>query len=225
MVIAARGNDTPESHEALAWLCEHYWFPLYTFARSRGADPHSAQDLVQGFFEHILSSSFLESVRAGRCQFRAFLLVSFQNWTTSERIKETRQKRGGGAFHISIESSAELRFQKEFADSHTPEHDYDRAWALTLLDRVLEELRAECEAGDRAGRFEVLKPYLIGDRGDLPVEVAAERLKMNVSAVRVTLHRLRLRFRELLTSEIRQTVESEEDVREELRYLFTALAR
>jgi RNA polymerase sigma factor (sigma-70 family) len=225
MVIAARGNDSPESHAALAWLCEQYWFPLYTFARSRGADPHGAQDLVQGFFEHILSTSFLDSVRAGRCQFRAFLLVSFQNWTASEWTKQNRQKRGGGAFHLSIESSAELRFQREFADPRTPERDYERAWALTLLDRVLDNLRTECEGGERAGRFELLKPFLVGERGEMPVETVAERLKMNVSAVRVTLHRLRSRFRELLTSEIRQTVESEEDVRGELRHLFAALSR
>jgi DNA-directed RNA polymerase specialized sigma24 family protein len=225
MVVAARGNDSPESHAALAWLCEHYWFPLYTFARSRGADPSEAQDLVQGFFEHILSTAFLDSANAGRCQFRAFLLASFQNWTASERIKQNRLKRGGGAFHLSIESNAELRFQQEFADPRTPEHDYDRAWALTLLDRVFAALREECEDGQRAGRFELLKPYLVGERGDMPVDTVAGQLGMTASAVRVTLHRLRVRFRELLTEEIRQTVEREEDVRPELVYLFSALGR
>jgi DNA-directed RNA polymerase specialized sigma24 family protein len=225
IVIAARGNDSPESHAALSWLCEHYWFPLYTFARSRGADPTEAQDLVQGFFEHILSTGFLDSASAGRCQFRAFLLASFQNWTTSERLRQNRQKRGGGAPHLSIESNAELRFQREFADPRTPEHDYDRAWALTLIERVMAALREECEAGERGGRFEMLKPYLVGDRGDTPVDSVAARLDMTASAVRVTLHRLRARFRDLLTAEIRQTVEKDEDVRPELVYLFSALGR
>lgn len=225
MVIAARGNDTPASHDALSWLCEKYWFPLYTFARSRGTDPHQAQDLVQGFFEHILSTPFLEAAQAGRCQFRAFLLVSFQNWTTSERIRQNRLKRGGAAFHISIESDAEMRFQREFADPRTPEHDYDRAWALTLIDRVMNALREECEHGQRGGRFELLKPFLVGERGEAPVEEVAVKLEMTVSAVRVTLHRLRVRFRELLTSEIRQTVESAEDVRSELVHLFSVLGR
>jgi RNA polymerase sigma-70 factor (ECF subfamily) len=180
---------------------------------------------VQGFFEHILSTPFLESAKAGSCQFRAFLLASFQNWTASERLKQNRLKRGGGAFHLSIESNAELRFQQEFADTRAPENHYDRAWALTLLDRVLFALRDECEDGQRAGRFELLKPYLVGDRGDMPVDDVAGQLGMTPAAVRVTLHRLRVRFRELLTSEIRQTVENEEDVRPELIYLFSALGR
>lgn len=225
MVIAAREHDSPESHEALTWLCEHYWFPLYTFARSRGAGPSEAQDLVQGFFEHILSTEFLASANANRCQFRAFLLASFQNWKASEHIRQNRQKRGGGAFHLSIESNAELRFQREFADPRTPEHDYDRAWALTLIERVMTSLREECETGTRIGRFDLLKPFLVGDRGELPVERVAERLQMSIGGVRVTVHRLRVRFRELLTAEIRQTVESESDVRSELVYLFTALGR
>lgn len=225
MVVAARGNDTAESHAALSWLCEQYWFPLYTLARSRGASPHDAQDLVQGFFEHILSTQFLGSAEAGRCQFRAFLLVSFQNWTVSEQVKQNRQKRGGGVAHISIESTAEMRFQQEFSDRRPPEHHYDRAWALTLLDRVFSALREECESGSRAGRFDLLKPLLVGERGEASLEAIAERLVMPLSSVRVILHRLRVRFRELLTSEIRQTVESESDVREELVYLFAALGR
>lgn len=225
MVVAARGNDTTESHTALSWLCERYWFPLYAFARSRGVTPHDAQDLVQGFFEHILSTPFLDSARADRCQFRAFLLVSFQNWTTSEWNKQNRQKRGGGALHLSMEQDPEVRFQQEFSDQRSPEYHYDRAWALTLLERVFAALRDECDGGVRTGRFDILKPYLLGARGEMPLEPVAAKLSTPVGTLRVTLHRLRVRFRELLTSEIRQTVERESDIRGELVYLFAALGR
>jgi RNA polymerase sigma-70 factor (ECF subfamily) len=225
MVVAARGNDTEESHAALCWLCEKYWFPLYAFARSRGADPHDAQDLVQGFFEHILSTPFLDSIQAGRCQFRAFLLASFQNWTATEWSKRNRLKRGGGVLHLSMDDEAETRFQQEFSDRRPPEYHYDRAWALTLLERVFSALRQECDGGDRTGRFDMLKAFLVGNRGEMPIEPIAEKLGTPVSSLRVTLHRLRVRFRELLTTEIRQTVESEGDVRTELVYLFAALSR
>jgi DNA-directed RNA polymerase specialized sigma24 family protein len=225
MVVAARGNDTAGSHAALSWLCERYWFPLYAFARSRGSNPHDAQDLVQSFFEHVLSTPFFDAVQAGRCQFRAFLLVSFQNWTTSEWNKQHRQKRGGSALHLSIEQDAEIRFQQECSDHRSPEYHYDRAWAMTLLERVFSALRVECDGGDRTGRFDMLKAYLVGDRREMPLEPVAEKLSTPVSSLRVTLHRLRVRFRELLTTEIRQTVERDSDVREELVYLFSALGR
>jgi DNA-directed RNA polymerase specialized sigma24 family protein len=225
MVVAARGNDSTESHAALSWLCERYWFPLYAFARSRGGQPADTQDLVQGFFEHVLATPFFDAVQAGRCQFRAFLLASFQNWAASEWTRQNRQKRGGGLPHVSMDQDAEMRFQLECSDHRSPEYHYDRAWALTLLERVFSALRAECDGGDRSGRFDMLKAYLVGDRGELPLEPVAEKLSIPVSSLRVTLHRLRVRFRELLTSEIRQTVERESDVRAELGYLFAALGR
>jgi RNA polymerase sigma-70 factor (ECF subfamily) len=224
VVLAAGDERSVESEGALAWLCEQYWFPLYAYARHRGHRPPEAEDLVQGFFALVLQRKIFSGFDAERGRFRAFLLACFhhhmaQVWTSSQA-----QKRGGGVEAVPLdEAAAEERYRRDFTDPSTPERDFDRAWALTLLERVFARLREECEGDGKAGRFAVIQPFLQSEREGRNYEEAAAGLNVTATALRVTVFRMRQRFRDMLVDEIRQTVADPNEVAAEIRHLFTAL--
>jgi RNA polymerase sigma factor (sigma-70 family) len=226
VVLAAGKDRSPESDGALAWLCEHYWYPLYAFARHKGHNPHESEDLVQGFFVRILERQIFSDLDAERGRFRAFLLACFNHYMASEWAKKQTQKRGGGQFAIPLEeAAAEERFQRDFTDPGSPERDFDRAWALTLLSRVFTRLKEECEAEGKGGRFQVVQPFLQTEREGRSYEEAAAQIGMTATALRVMVFRMRQRFREMVVHEIQQTVANAEEVAAELRHLFTALGK
>ena len=225
-LVAAAGVDGRGDSGALAWLCERYWFPLFAYVRGKGHSPEDAEDLVQGFFVKLLEENLVERAAGERGRFRSFLLGCLHHFMASEWRHGQRQKRGGGAKLIAMDSDeAEARLVMELPGKDSPEADYDRAWALTLLDRVTEQVREECEADGHAGRFEVLRSFINGARGDVPLAEAAERLGVSQPAMKSIVHRLRKRFRERLLAEIRETVTSEEEAAAELQFVFTALSQ
>lgn len=67
-------------------------------------------------------------------------------------------------------------------------------------------------------------PVFFEGRADTYAQVGA-RLGLSETAVKVTVHRLRQRFRELLREEIAHTVARPEEVVEEMRYLFEVVSR
>jgi len=73
VVLEAARSRAPGGPEALARLCEHYWPPLYAFARHRGISPEDAQDLVQGFFAHLIERRALLSVDRSKGRLRSCL--------------------------------------------------------------------------------------------------------------------------------------------------------
>lgn len=224
MVLAARGGSTPESGAALALLCEAYWYPLYAFCRRRGAGRDEALDLTQGFFEQLLEQRTLESLRPGAGRFRSFLLSSIKHFASHERARAAARKRGGPAPPISLDSAtAEERYRLEPRDERTPERAYERSWALTVLDRVGLRLQDEFEAAGKGELFARLSPSLTGGEPAPPHREAAQALGISEEAVRASLVRLRRRFGRLLREEIRQTVETEDQVDDELRHLLSAV--
>ena len=226
LVLAAGNRREGDSHAALAWLCERYWFPLFAHVRGRGQSAEDAEDSVQAFFEHLLTQKVIGRAEAERGRFRSFLLGCLNHFLAHEWIRGQRLKRGGGAAFISLhEHDAEARLQRELADRRSPALDYDRAWALTLLDRVFARLRSECEDDGNSGRFEVLQNFLQGERGELPLAQAAATLALPLPALKSLVHRLRQRFREMIREEVRETVSAEADVPAELQHLFAALGR
>ena len=211
---------------ALAWLCERYWFPLYAFVRRRGHSPEDAEDTVQGFFAMLLHDGLVEKADAERGRFRTFLLGCLSHHLAHERRDAQRLKRGGGVTAVPFDSDdIEARLARDLPRPGTPEEDYDRAWALTLLDRVAEQVRGECEADGNEGRFAMLESFLHGDRGEVSLAELASRLGVSLAAAKSIVHRLRKRFRERLVAEIRETLPAGEDAEAELRYLFAAAAR
>jgi len=213
---AARGGDT-DAAEALGSLFGAYWQPLYRYARRLGRTAEDAEDLVQGFFAHLLENAGLRLVDRGKGRFRAFLLGALKNYMANEWQREHRQKRGGFATHLSIDwRSAETGIDP--ADTRSPDRLYDRDWAVALLDKVLDDMsREEVD-------FERWKPFLSISSAQLPYGEIVAQFGLSEGAARVAVHRLRKRYRHRLREEIARTLAGDGEVEEEMRALFAALA-
>jgi RNA polymerase sigma factor (sigma-70 family) len=225
VVLAAGRSDTTRSRDALARLCQTYWYPLYAYVRRRGYSAHDAQDLTQEFFARLLEKQSIASADPQRGRFRSFILASMNNFLTKEWEKARAKKRGGSAETFSLDlAQAEQRFDLEPATSVSPDKDFDKKWALALLETVMLQLETEYKHDNKSELFVALKQTLTGSRESQPYADLAKNLGMNEGAVKVAVHRLRKRYRELLQSEIANTVSSPEDVKQEMRDLFSALS-
>jgi len=225
VVLSARQVDSPEAADALAQLCQTYWYPLYAYMRRRGHGIHDAQDLTQEFFVRLLEKNFLSAVRQERGKFRWFLLSALKRFLINERNRDHAAKRGGRHAFLSLdEESAEGRYRLEIADRVTPEKLFDQSWAMTLLEQAQEQLRREYEAGGRGTVFEQLKMFLSGDRAPISHRDAGTALGLDEGAVKVAIHRLRQRYRECLRAQIAQTVSTPAEVDEEIQQLFAVFA-
>jgi RNA polymerase sigma-70 factor (ECF subfamily) len=221
VVLHAGQNEPAQAQAALAQLCEGYWYPLYYFIRRRGYSPHDAQDLTQAFFAHLLEKRGLGRVDPEQGRFRTFLLASLKNFLANDWDRTNALKRGGGQTIVSLQQeSAESRYQLEPSHDLTPERLFERQWALTLLDQVLAALRDEYHSEGKGVLFEELKAALIGQAGGY-ADIAA-RLGQSKGAIKVVVHRLRSRYRELMRARIAETV-GEGDVEDEMRHLLAVL--
>ena len=160
-MLAAAGNDSRAAGEALSSLCQTYWYPLYAYLRRRGLDPEDARDLTQGFLTSLIERQDFEGLRQDRGRFRAFLLASLKHYLSNWSARERTQKRGGGWQMVPLEN-AEGRYVVEPKDHATPETLFERRWALTVVDRLLADLRAQWSAQGRASEFDELKACLLG---------------------------------------------------------------
>ena len=222
VVLQAGDRASPDAAAALEQLCHAYWPPLYAFVRRQGHGPEEAADLTQEFFSRLLQGGALELADPGKGRFRSYLLAMLKRMLVSEWRHEHRQKRGGGAVVFSLDANAaEHGYQIEPPDPLTPETIFERRWAETVLDRVLERLEAEYR-GHALG-FENLQPYLVEDKGAAPFAQAAARLGVTEPSLKATVYRLRCRYGELFRQEVAQTVDRPEDVEEEIRHLLGAL--
>ena len=203
-------------------MCETYWYPLYAFVRRRGNSATDAKDLTQGFFAHLLEKGSLEAADPDRGRFRSFLLTVFKHFLANEHARQQTQKRGGDLRLLSIDfDSGEQRYQFEPVDNWTPEKIYQRRWALTLLDQVMALLKQEYEDGGKGQLFDHGKGYLTGTGPSY--EEAAAALEMTAGALRVAVHRMRNRYRELLKVEVAATLGDPQIVEDELEYLRRAI--
>lgn len=219
--MRAGDSASPEAAVALEQLCQSYWFPLYSFVRRKGHTHEDSCDLTQAFFARFLEKRAVRAAAAERGKFRSFLLASLANFLMNEWDKSQAQRRGGGVRVISMdEATAEQRHQLEPLDHSSPEILFERQWAQTVVKVVVDRLAVETE--DR--KFEVLKGFLLEEKGALTYEAAAEQLRMSVPAITSAIHRMRARFRELLLEEVARTVAGPEDVEPELRHLLKALS-
>ncbi len=223
LVVAAKDRDSPQAQDALASLCASYWYPLYAFIRRQGFSADQSQDLTQEFFARLLEKDFLAAVDREKGKFRSFLLAACKHFLANERDRERAQKRGGGRQLFSLDfNSADERYNREPAHECTPERLFERRWALTLLDQVLARLRQESVETAREKMFDQLKVFLTGEAGPAYRQVA-KQLGLSEGAVKVAVHRLRSRYRELLREEIGRTVATPEEIGGEIRDLFAAL--
>lgn len=221
MLAAGNRNNPSGSRRALDELIRTYWFPLYAYIRRQGRAAHQAEDLVQEFLTRLLEKKDLARVNRAKGKFRSFLLASLKHFLANEYDKGRALKRGGGAPVVALD--AEARYAIEPADDMTPERLFDRRWALAVLDQVLARL---CQGYADAGKgplFDALKDCLTPRREGLAYARIASRLGMTEGAVKVAVHRMRRRYRDLLRDEIAQTVDSPQQVEEEIAYLLNCL--
>lgn len=224
LVLDTRSGDTVTAREALSALCEAYWYPLYAFVRRRGHDAESAADLVQGFFTRLLETDGLAAVDPHRGRFRSFLMAACSHYLANQRDRDRALKRGGGRLTISIDRrDAEDRYGCEPIDDLTAERLFERRWALSLLEHVLERLEAEAIRDGKARRFEVLKPALLGSGERVPYAQIGAELGLSEDAARAAAARLRRRYREILREEVARTLDATADIDVEIRALFSAL--
>jgi RNA polymerase sigma-70 factor (ECF subfamily) len=218
LVQQSRGDDT-SSQQALSDLCAIYYTPVFVFIRRSGFEEAQARDLAHDFFTHWLTSPQVLKPQRERGRFRSYLLGAVKHFVSDSLDKARAQKRGAGQVPESITEVGD-----SLADGAlTPDLAFDRQWALTVLDHVLQALADEFAQAGKDAHFALLKPWLTGDGGESTQAEIAQRLGMNEGALKVAIHRLRKRFRELIRTEIAHTVGTETEAREELSYLLSVM--
>ena len=232
IVAAGSGESDPErARVALGKLCQTYWMPLYTFVRTRGYSMHDAQDLTQSFFAHLIEHEIYARADREKGRFRSFLLASLKNFLADAYSYAHRVKRGGAEEFLPLDEgraeAAESLFQTHFANKEPTNEDtlFERSWAEALIGAGLERLSAEYERDGKQSLFQQLRIFLTGSAEPLPTyDQLAGRMGLPASTLRSHVTRLRMRYRELLRAEVRQTVGSEAEVDGELHELFRVLA-
>jgi len=225
LVLAAARDEDRDGCRAMENLCEQYWYPLYVFVRRRGYEPEDAQDLTQAFFARLLEKGDVARATPARGRFRSFLLASLQNFLLNERDRMRTLKRGGGVHITSIDmGDAEKRFVSEPASGDTADEHFHRRWALLLLDRGLDETKLEYEHAGKGALFARLLGLMTTADSDDSYRDAAADLVMTEGAVKVAVHRMRRRFRDVLRAQIAETVDADE-VDDEIAFLIRAVGR
>jgi RNA polymerase sigma-70 factor (ECF subfamily) len=225
VVLTAGRPESSRAASALSRLCQAYWYPVYAYVRRRGHGPHDAQDLTQEFFARLLQHNWVAQADPAKGRFRTFLLSACSHFLANEWDKARAQKRGGQVQTVPLQlDSAEERYGREPADPLTPEQCYDRRWAMALLDEVMLRLKDEYQAQGKGALFEALSACLVGSRETLPYAELSVQLGVTEGTIKVAVHRLRQRYRQLLREEIANTLAEPAQVEDEMRHLMAALS-
>ncbi len=226
LVLQATGKDEQSANsDALAQLCEAYWYPLYAYVRRLGNDKSEAEDLTQAFFAELLERRILDAADQQRGRFRSFLLAAVSNFVSNQWRSQQTQKRGSGQTILSLDfSDADRRFQAEPSSDLTADKVFERQWAMQLLALAMNGLRLQYLETGKEDQFQAIKPFLSPSH-DVPYAQIAQQLGMQVGAIKVAIHRLRQRYGQQLRLQIAKTVEKTEEVDDELKRLFQALSQ
>jgi len=222
LVLKAGKKSGPGAAEALDALCRIYWYPLYAFARREGNNCEEAQDLTQEFFSRLLAKMYLATANPNRGRFRSFLLSSFRHMVANEQRNAGRQKRGANVTFSLDALEPEERYGLEPSHSSTPDQLFERKWAETVLARSLDRL--EEDYADKPLRFEALKVFLLGEKGESPYAAAAARFGVTEGSLKIVVHRMRRRWGQIFREEIAQTVADSTEVDDEIRHVLAILS-
>jgi len=224
LLQAKNRDETGIARFGVSKLCESYWRPIYSYLRRSGHSRADAEDLTQGFFEHLLTHDWLRNVQPGNGKFRSFLLKSLKNFCLNAHAKARAQKRGGKDIILPLDELTTEEEQIHAAGSLTPDETFDLSWAESLMQRAIERLRKEYVQGGKGDLFDELKNIVQDERGASYKEIGA-RLNLSEGAMKTAVHRIRARLARILHLEIAATLSTEDDADEELRYLRDALNR
>jgi DNA-directed RNA polymerase specialized sigma24 family protein len=223
VVLAARDGKASQAQEALNSLCCTYWRPIYTYVRRAGFSPVDAQDITQAFFAQFLEKEYLQRLKHNQGRFRSFLLLFVKRFVSDERDKARAEKRGGGQHFISWDDCAVEEQRLPALDRLDAARAFDRRWATTLLERAQARLREEFVANGKAALFEFLQPFQSAEEPKPTYAEVAAQLAIPENTLKSLVHRLRLRYRQLLREEVAQTVSEPGLVDEEIHYLLSVL--
>jgi RNA polymerase sigma-70 factor (ECF subfamily) len=225
VVMSAREKNSEQAAAALEALCRTYWYPLYVYVRRFGRSAPDAQDLTQEFFARLLEKDYLRAADRTKGRFRTFLLVALKRFLANQWDRAHAEKRGGGGVPVPFDTAfAESRYAIDSTTPQSADHEYERRWAMTLLEQAMTRLRSEYEQAGRTKEFEQLKEYLTSERGAIPYPAIATMLNVAESGARGAVHRLRKRFRELFRAQIADTVSDASAVDDEVRHVVAALS-
>lgn len=226
IIGVAQDKASDRAFDALSDLCEAYWYPLYGFLRSTGSSEADAQDLIQGFLAMMVEKDYIKSADKEKGKLRTFLLDALTKFRAKDYRKQNAIKRGGDVTQVSIDQEwAEGRYEVELADeSLTPEQAFDRRWAAMVLDSAFHELRLELSAKGKQREYEILSSFLSWNSGDSTYRQAAQKLETSESNIKVKVHRMRQRLREIIEDQSRQGLNSDMggEMVDELRILMGA---
>lgn len=219
--MCAAQSDSEDGRRALADLCDAYYEPVLAFLRCELRDADAAREMSHAFFAEMLAGGSIVGADRERGRFRSYLLGAVKHFVSKRREFSERVKRGGGLEAVSLESDEVA----ELADARqtTPDVEFDRQWAVTVLARGLEALRRECEAGGRGDFFERVKPLLSGDTDYGDQAALAAACGLHLDAFRMAVHRLKKRLRECVKAEVAGTLDDPAMVQQEMQSLFAAL--
>jgi DNA-directed RNA polymerase specialized sigma24 family protein len=226
VVLISAQSQAPGYKEALADLCKLYWYPLYAFVRHRGYSSEDAQDLVQGFFLHLIEYKTLSRVDRSKGKFRSFLLASLQNFLANEADRARCLKRGGKAEFVYLDfEEAEDRYGLEPVEDLTSERIYDARWPMALLGEAMNRLGGEYLAQGKESTFQALRAFLdpINTKRLPPYEEVVAQLEVSVGSLKTQIHRLRKQHAATIREEISRTVSDSADLDTETHELCEAL--
>jgi RNA polymerase sigma factor (sigma-70 family) len=225
LILSSAGDTRSQAADALAELCRVYWYPIYSFVRARSSSADQAQDLTQDFFLYLLKGTVFAAADPGAGRFRSFLIAALRNFLADQADWRNARKRGGGTVIVSIDiTGAEERFVRDLPYNETPERIFDRQWALTLVSEACDQLRDALVREGKDGLFQHLRAFLPGGADPPSYANLAAELRTSESSVKVTIHRLRRRYRDLLRANVSHTLANPNDVDDEIRFLLDALS-
>jgi RNA polymerase sigma factor (sigma-70 family) len=227
IIARLHSGDEKQIRRALDDLCAQYRYPLYCYIRRRGLNHHDAQDALHDFLAKLLRVGAFEAAEEEKGRLRSFLL------TCLNRYLNTWSHRHDHRHEISIEAEAGLneeqeQYQKErFTDDDSPDRIFERKWAQELMTGVMQHVRDKYAAAGKGSLFDALKPVLLSGgslRGEDSAAIA-ESLGISGGTLRVALTRLLKDYRDMLESDVSQTVADGEKVAEEIAYLKRAFGK
>jgi RNA polymerase sigma-70 factor (ECF subfamily) len=217
--------DSDDGRKALADLCDAYYEPVVAYLRSLLRDADAAREMSHAFFAAMLAGGTIHTADPERGRFRHYVLGAVKHFVANHREAGMRQKRGGGVAPLSLDASDHGSPALSVSEDArlSPEAVFDRQWAVTVLDRAMDALAAECASQGKRDLFERLRPWLMGESGYGDQSAAAQSLGLSVQAMKAAVHRLRSRFRQFVKAEVAGTLKDATVVEDEMRALFAAL--
>lgn len=226
LIQRVQKGSAEDAAPAMEEVCRQYWYPIYAFARRSSFAPADAEDMAQTFFQNLVAHDAIRAAQAEKGRLRTFMLAMLKR-LISKQIRHNVAEKRGGAANATLswdELTAEEHYALEPATLADADALFDRAWAERVIDQAEAALRDEFIDGNNLVLFEAIQdylPYRTNEPATYPA--IAAHLAMKEGAVRQQVSRMRKRHATLIEEQIAQTVEGEDERREELKYLVTIM--